>query len=102
MGPKKNKKGKKSGGIGIEVSVCTPTFNRRPFIPMLIKMYLNQDYPQEKMEWVIIDDGTDPIEDLVTEANIKNLKLIPRENSIGQNFTYYNPNQVIRKQFNKK
>ena len=74
MGPKKNKKGKKTGGVGIEVSVCTPTFNRRPFIPMLIKMYLNQDYPQDKMEWVIIDDGTDPIEDLVTEANIKNLK----------------------------
>ena len=25
----------------------------------------NQDYPQDRMEWIIIDDGSDPIEDLV-------------------------------------
>jgi hypothetical protein len=50
------------------VSVCTPTFNRRPFIPYAIKNYLNQDYPKDRMEWVIIDDGTDPIEDLVKDV----------------------------------
>ena len=49
------------------VSVCTPTFNRRPFWPMCIKNFLNQDYPLEKMEWIIIDDGTDHIEDLVKD-----------------------------------
>ena len=48
------------------VSVCTPTFNRRPFIEMMIKCFNSQDYPKNKMEWIIIDDGTDPIEDLVT------------------------------------
>lgn len=47
------------------VSVCTPTFNRRPFINAMIKCFNNQDYPQDRMEWIIIDDGTDPIEDLV-------------------------------------
>ena len=47
------------------VSVCTPTFNRRPFIEMMIKCFDSQDYPKNKMEWIIIDDGTDPIEDLV-------------------------------------
>lgn len=47
------------------VSVCTPTFNRRPFIPAIISCFNNQDYPQDRMEWIIIDDGTDPIEDLV-------------------------------------
>ena len=47
------------------VSVCTPTFNRRPFIEMMIKCFDRQDYPKNKMEWIIIDDGTDPIEDLV-------------------------------------
>lgn len=47
------------------VSVCTPTFNRRPFIPATIKCFQNQTYPKERMEWIIIDDGTDPIEDLV-------------------------------------
>jgi glycosyltransferase involved in cell wall biosynthesis len=48
------------------VSICTPTFNRRPFIPSIIKCFLNQDYPKDRMEWIIIDDGTDKIEDLVS------------------------------------
>jgi hypothetical protein len=47
------------------VSVCTPTFNRRPFIPAMLACFNNQDYPQDRMEWIIIDDGTDPVEDLV-------------------------------------
>jgi len=47
------------------VSVCTPTFNRRPFIPAMLACFNNQDYPQDRMEWIIIDDGTDLVEDLV-------------------------------------
>jgi len=47
------------------VSVCTPTFNRRPFIPMAIKCFEQQTYPRDRMEWIIVDDGTDKIEDLV-------------------------------------
>jgi glycosyltransferase involved in cell wall biosynthesis len=47
------------------VSVCTPTFNRRPFIEMMVACFDSQDYPKDRMEWIIIDDGTDPIEDLV-------------------------------------
>ena len=47
------------------VSVCTPTFNRRPFIPIIIKCFENQTYPRDKMEWIIVDDGSDKIEDLV-------------------------------------
>jgi glycosyltransferase involved in cell wall biosynthesis len=47
------------------VSVCTPTFNRRPFISMMIQCFDHQTYPKDKMEWVIVDDGTDKIEDLV-------------------------------------
>ena len=47
------------------VSVCTPTFNRRPFINAIITCFNSQDYPQDRMEWIIIDDGTDPVEDLV-------------------------------------
>ena len=50
------------------VSICTPTFNRRPFIPYLIKCIKQQTYPLEYIEWIIIDDGTDPIEDLVKDV----------------------------------
>jgi glycosyltransferase involved in cell wall biosynthesis len=48
------------------VSICTPTFNRRPFIPMAIKCFEHQTYPRDRMEWIIVDDGTDKIEDLVS------------------------------------
>jgi glycosyltransferase involved in cell wall biosynthesis len=49
----------------LSVSICTPTFNRRPFIPIMIKCFQHQTYPKDKIEWLIIDDGTDKIEDLV-------------------------------------
>ena len=49
------------------VSICTPTFNRRPFIPYIIKCIEQQTYPKDRIEWVVIDDGTDPIGDLVKD-----------------------------------
>lgn len=54
------------------VSICTPTFNRRPFFPYLIKTYKDQTYPKDKIEWIIIDDGSDKIKDLV--ENIEGVK----------------------------
>jgi len=54
------------------VSICMPTFNRRPFIPIIIECFNNQTYPKDKMEWIIIDDGSDKIEDLV--INIPQVK----------------------------
>jgi len=62
---KNNKKNKKSREPFI--SLCTPTFNRRPFIPFMIKCFEHQTYPKDRIEWIIIDDGTDPIEDLVKD-----------------------------------
>lgn len=49
------------------VSVCTPTFNRRPFFPAVIECFKHQDYPKDRIEWIIVDDGTDKIEDLVSD-----------------------------------
>ena len=49
------------------VSLCTPTFNRRPFIQQMINNMLKQTYPKEYTEWIIVDDGTDPIGDLVKD-----------------------------------
>lgn len=63
---KKNEK-KKLKNYKPFVSVCTPTFNRRPFFDSIIKCYQHQDYPHDKMEWIIIDDGTDTIEDKVKD-----------------------------------
>lgn len=69
----KNKNKSKTSDLPF-VSVCTPTFNRRPFINNMIKCYENQTYPKSRMEWIIVDDGTDPIKDIIdnhTNLNIK-------------------------------
>ena len=72
----------------IEVSIVTPTYQRRPFIPALIQIYQLQTYPKEKMEWIILDDGRDKVEDLFVEAAkmIPNLRYIsyPEKLRIGE------------------
>jgi len=50
------------------VSIVTPTYNRRRFIPSLIKMVQQQTYPRDCLEWVIYDDGQEPIGDLLESA----------------------------------
>ena len=65
MGKKNRKKNKTISPVGKPfVSVYTPTYNRRLFIPNLIRCYLSQDYPKQLMEWIVIDDGDDSVEDL--------------------------------------
>ncbi|MCP4598776.1 glycosyltransferase family A protein [Neptuniibacter sp.] len=46
------------------ITICTPTYNRRDFIPGLIKCVDSQTYPKELIEWLIVDDGSDPVGDL--------------------------------------
>lgn len=61
------------------VSILTPTFNRRHFIRNIIECVRNQTYPKKRMEWVVVDDGTDKIEDLIRQANLDpiQIKYIP-------------------------
>ena len=56
------------------VSVLTPTYNRRRFIPYLIKCFKEQKYPQNRMEWIILDDGTDKVGDLFEQSGLKNVR----------------------------
>lgn len=56
------------------VSICTPTFNRRPFIEIMFECFRNQDYPKSKIEWIIVDDGTDKIKDLIDKSGITQIK----------------------------
>ena len=66
------------------VSICTPTFNRRPFIPYTIKCIENQDYPKDKIEWIIIDDGSDKIEDLVKDLSYVKYYKYNKKMSLGE------------------
>ena len=61
------------------VSICTPTFNRRPFIPIMFECFKNQTYPKNRMEWIIVDDGTDCIRDLIEQSGIEQIKYFREE-----------------------
>lgn len=56
------------------VSVLTPTYNRRLFIPAAIRCFKNQTYPQDRMEWIVLDDGTDRVKDLFEASGLKNVR----------------------------
>ena len=60
------------------ISVITPTYNRRKFIPYIIECYKSQTYPKDKMEWIIYDDGSDPVKDIFDNelSTIPNLRYI--------------------------
>lgn len=49
------------------VSIITITRDRRSFIPLAKYCYMAQAYPDNKLEWVIVDDGNDQIKDLVSD-----------------------------------
>lgn len=66
------------------VSVCTPTFNRRPFIPYIKKCFENQTYPKERMEWIIIDDGFDPVGDLFADIPQVKYFYFPEHMTLGK------------------
>ncbi len=63
------------------VSCIMPTYNRRAYVPHALHSFLQQDYPNREL--IVIDDGTDSIEDLMLAApNIQYLRL-PHRLSIG-------------------
>jgi glycosyltransferase involved in cell wall biosynthesis len=78
---KKSNTGSKTVGPGTKkyypiVSICTPTFNRRPFIPIMVECFRAQTYPKDRMEWIIVDDGTDKIKDVLDKEAHDLLPLI--------------------------
>jgi glycosyltransferase involved in cell wall biosynthesis len=72
------------------VSVCTPTFNRRPFIHNMFRCFANQDYPMHLIEWIIVDDGTDKIKDLILASGIPQIRYfeVPEKMSLGAKRNY--------------
>ena len=66
------------------VSIVTPTYNRRRFIPYLIQMVEHQDYRKDKMEWIVLDDGQDKVNDLfeIAAKRIPNLRYIPLDEKL--------------------
>jgi hypothetical protein len=63
------------------VSCILPTFDRRGFLPHALHYFLRQDYPLAEL--LVVDDGTDPVGDLMPDhPRIRYLRL-PKRVTLG-------------------
>ena len=63
------------------VSCIMPTYNRRAYVPQALRSFMQQDYPNREL--IVIDDGTDHVEDLMPMAANIRYSRIPHRLSIG-------------------
>jgi glycosyltransferase involved in cell wall biosynthesis len=66
------------------VSVVTPTYDRSRFIESMVACYKAQTYPKDRMEWIILDDGTEKVGDLVERytKGLPNIRYIALEEKL--------------------
>lgn len=59
------------------VSIITPTRNRKVFFELAYNNFKSQNYPGNKLEWIIIDDGTESLSELIptSDKRIKYIKV---------------------------
>lgn len=88
MGKKNRKKKTVSPNGKPFVSVCTPTYNRRKFIPQLIRCFKAQTYPKQLMEWIVIDDGEDSVEDLFKGVECVKYTRVEKKMKLGRKRNY--------------
>ncbi len=62
-------------------SCIMPTANRRAFVPSAIAQFLAQDYPSKEL--IILDDGDDPIADLIPDHPQVRYMRAPRHRNLG-------------------
>ncbi len=67
-----------SSSTQLQVSVITPTYNRVDFIRRSIEVYRQQTFPKDLMEWIILDDGTEPVEAVLLDeaSDIPNIRYV--------------------------
>ena len=64
------------------VSCTMPTYNRRAFLPLTLAAFDGQDYPNREI--IVVDDGTDSVEDIVAgHPGVRYLRL-PHRTTIGE------------------
>jgi glycosyltransferase involved in cell wall biosynthesis len=56
----------------------------------MFNCFINQDYPKHLIEWIIVDDGTDKIQDLVLASGIPQIRYfeVPEKMTLGAKRNY--------------
>lgn len=63
------------------ISIIVPAYNEENIIKSTIKSLLNIDYPKNKMEIIVVDDGSkDRTYEIVKQYRSKNLRVLRKEN----------------------
>ena len=58
------------------ISIITPTYNRKSLFPIPIRNFYLFDYPKDKMEWIILDDGNQDLSAILPkDERIKYFKI---------------------------
>jgi glycosyltransferase involved in cell wall biosynthesis len=63
------------------ISCIMPTFNRRPFVSLALKYFLDQDYPNKEL--IVVDDGAERVGDLFEGLSNAHYTHLPRRTCIG-------------------
>jgi len=63
------------------VSVLTPTYNRTQYISRLVDCYKAQNYPKDRMEWIILDDGQESCKSILEKETkgLPNIRYIYKD-----------------------
>jgi hypothetical protein len=61
-----------------DISIITVTKDRRIFMPLAKYSYLIQSYPEDKLEWIIVDDGESIEDTLMGIPNVKYIRTEPK------------------------
>ncbi len=82
------------------ISIITPTYNRKNLFNIWISNYNRIDYPKNKIEFIIIDDGNDNLRSILpNDIRIKYIKIqtennqpltIGRKRNLGVKYANYN------------
>ena len=81
----------------MNISICTPIYNRNKCKELIINNLNNFDYPKDKLEYIILDDGSDRfIKNNIELEYFKN-KIYP----IKFKYIHHNQKEIIGKKRNK-
>lgn len=69
------------------ISILTPTFNRKRFLPLMIYNIYHLTYPKEKIEWNILESN-DNLSDNYEKLFKDKTEIIDLENNLGININY--------------
>lgn len=67
----------------VVVSCVMPTRGRRAWVPLAVRCWMEQDMPAQQRELVVIDDGPDPVADLLLHQPGVRYVYLEGQHSIG-------------------